>query len=61
MLKSLRTTWAGWRNRQRQYAIERALYKAGNPEKEFDPYSKGANPGPPDSGGGTGAGGGAVS
>ena len=30
MLKSLRTKWGQWRESRRQYAIERALHKAGS-------------------------------
>jgi hypothetical protein len=43
MLKTLRSTWGKWRAGRREYAIERALYKAGRapdgrPKDGIDPH-----------------------
>jgi hypothetical protein len=54
MLQKLRMRWSRWRENERQYQLERALYKAGaarektakDPSLPGSPQSGTVNPGP---------------
>jgi hypothetical protein len=60
MLQMLRGAWGKWRESRRQYAIERALYKAGGGRgTRGEAFDKGVEAGiPPPVEGGIGTGGG---